>query len=128
LHVAAEQLDTVLVATVRGLLRLSDAVLEPDGATDQRLDENAREEECEHACDGADQKAVRNDSLLHGSVAGESEQMASVVEEFVGVGVAAEDRRRALVHADAVHHQQGQDGAGQPRRRADPGQVNSRRP
>jgi hypothetical protein len=85
--------------------------------------QNAREQKCEYACDDAGQQAAPDDLLFHclgrflRSVAGKAEQVASVVKEFVNVRVAAEDRRRTLVQADEVDHQQSQDdGAGGPAR------------
>ena len=42
-------------------------------------------------------------------MAGEAEQMASVVHEFVHIGVAAEHRRSTLVQADEVEHEEGEE-------------------
>src|SRR3954471_4548923 len=53
-----------------------------------------------------------------GSVAGEAEEVASVVHELVDVRVAAEHRDRALVDADeVVQRDREQGGAGQPEHR-----------
>ena len=45
-------------------------------------------------------------------MAGESEEVPGVVDEFVHDGAVAEHRRRALVHADEVEDQQGEEGGG----------------
>src|SRR5258707_14834035 len=62
------------------------------------------------------------------SVAREAEEMAAVVHELVHVGVAAEDRHGALVDADKVVDQQGQQrGAAEPEQRPGEGQDQWRR-
>ncbi len=61
--------------------------------------------------EGAGHKAAPDDLLFHrvgysrASVAGEAEEVPSVVHELVHVGVVTEDRRRALVHPDEVEDQ-----------------------
>src|SRR5215207_2238533 len=47
--------------------------------------------------------------LRCGSVAGEAEQVPGVVGELVHRGVAAEHRRRSLIQADEVEHEQGEE-------------------
>ena len=87
LHAAGEQLDSVLVHTLR-LLRLGAAVLVRDGAPDYRLGAQAGEHECQYGAHQAGQESARDQTLLHvGSalMAGEPEQMPCVVHEFVHV-------------------------------------------
>ena len=43
------------VRSLHGLVRRSGAVLEVDGTADHRLDEDPREDECEHSGEGAGQ-------------------------------------------------------------------------
>src|ERR1700736_6196668 len=63
------------------------------------------------------------------SVAGEAEQMAGVVDEFVHVGVAAEQGRGALVDSDEVEDDQSEEHrARQPERGACAGQVDGADP
>ena len=58
------------------------------------------------------------------SVAGEAEEVAGVVDEFVDVGVRSEHRHRALVVTEEVVGQRGdQHGEGEPQRGADGGDV-----
>ena len=110
------QLDAVVVAgrVVR--------VLEVDGEADRRFDEGPRRQEPRHARDDAGQHAARD-----ASVAGEAEQVAGVVHELVHMGVAAEDRHRALFDPDEVDDQQRQEHrARQPQRGACHREVDGR--
>src|SRR5882762_7759575 len=63
------------------------------------------------------------------SVAGEAEEMASVVDEFVDVGVAAEYGGRALIAANEIQQKQCQENrTGQPESGAHPRQIDGRSP
>ena len=111
-------------------MRRADAVLEADRPADDRLDEDLGEDECEHSGEGAGEKAAPDDLLFHcvvspcASVAGEAEEVPGVVDELVDVRVVAEHRRRTLIHADEVEHQQREEcGERQPDRRLGGGEV-----
>ncbi len=121
LHAAGEQLDSVLVHTLR-LRGLGAAVLVRDGAPDYRLGAQAGEHERQYGAHQTRQETARDQTLLHVGeplVAGETEQMPCVVHEFVHVRVTAEQRHRALVDADEVQRQQRQErGCRQPKRSA----------